>query len=199
MKLRTLSSLLLAGLLSLAVTLPVELSADQSAEAKKVFEQTKLLAEKGESGAQNDLGISYLIGEGVPKNYVQAAFWFSKAAEQGNAIAQNNLGSCYTFGRGVPKDHNKAVYWYRKAAEQGNTGAQNSLGVCYGLGHGVPKNEAEAYALWNLASITNEDARENRALLEKTLSFETISRGKQRTKEWQKLIEERQKAKEAGK
>ncbi len=43
-------------------------------------------------------------GEGLPKNYVEAARWFRKAAEQGNGFAQNNLGVMYAQGQGVAKD-----------------------------------------------------------------------------------------------
>ena len=46
-------------------------------------------------------------GEGVPKDYKQAVYWFRKAADQGNAGAQYNLGAMYAKGEGVPKDDRK--------------------------------------------------------------------------------------------
>ena len=46
------------------------------------------LAEKGDSKAQNNLGMMYGLGEGVPQDYQEAAKWHRKAAEQGNASAQ---------------------------------------------------------------------------------------------------------------
>lgn len=44
------------------------------------------------------LGSSYLTGKGVPKDPVQSAYWFRKAADQGDAGAQNELGYFYTYG-----------------------------------------------------------------------------------------------------
>ena len=92
MKTHNFNSLLIACLLSLAIILPAELSADQSQEAKKRFENDKVLAEKGNAYAQHNLGLCYHNGEGVPKDYVQAVFWHRKAAEQGLAQSQNSLG-----------------------------------------------------------------------------------------------------------
>ena len=69
----------------------------------------------------------YYHGEGVPKDYVEAAKWYRKAAEQELAIAQFNLGWIYENGEGVPKDMAEATKWYRKAAEQGDADAKEWL------------------------------------------------------------------------
>ncbi len=37
--------------------------------------------------------------------------------------------------------------------------AQMALGMCYRDGEGVPKDEVEAYAYFNLAAVTNDEAR----------------------------------------
>ena len=44
----------------------------------------------------------------MPKDYVEAAKWYRKAADQGYAAAQSNLGLCYVKGEGVPKDYVEA-------------------------------------------------------------------------------------------
>jgi TPR repeat protein len=36
--------------------------------------------------------LSYIEGEGVPKDYEKAVYWSKKAADQGNSIARRNLG-----------------------------------------------------------------------------------------------------------
>jgi TPR repeat protein len=46
------------------------------------------LAERGHSGAQYNLGFNYIQGKGVPKDLVQAYFWFDLAARQGKGIAK---------------------------------------------------------------------------------------------------------------
>ena len=74
--------------------------------------------------AQNNLGLMYLNGEGVPKDPAQAAKWYFRAAELGLAEAQTSLGYMYYFGQGVPKDFAQSAKWYRRAAEQGSAPAQ---------------------------------------------------------------------------
>lgn len=67
----------------------------------------------------NAWGTALAAGQGVRRNYREAARWFRKAAEQGLAMAQYNLGYLHAYGRGVPKDENAAIDWYSRAANQG--------------------------------------------------------------------------------
>ena len=77
------------------------------------------LAEQGNAGAQNDLGVMYEKGQGVSQNDKTAVKWYRFAAEQGFASAQYNLGLMYRKGQGVPQNYKTAVKWYKLAAEQG--------------------------------------------------------------------------------
>ena len=79
--------------------------------------QLRALAEQGDAVAQNNLGLMYANGRGVPEDDAEAVRWFRMAAEQGNPDAQNDLEIMYTNGRGVPEDDAEAVRWYRLAAE----------------------------------------------------------------------------------
>lgn len=107
----------------------------------------KALAEAGDAGAQASLGYLYYAGEGVPRDYEQAVFWYGKAAVQGNRDAQYNLAVAYAFGEGVGPDLAEAALWYRRAAQQGHTLAQYSLGLSHASGEGVARDAAEA-ARW---------------------------------------------------
>lgn len=60
----------------------------------------------------------YENGLGVPRNTVEAAKWYRRAAYQGHAHGQNNLGRCYENGWGVAKDLKQAAKWYKKSALQ---------------------------------------------------------------------------------
>ena len=102
-----------------------------------------------DAAGQYNLGHSYYHGDGRPKDYKMAAYWYGKAAEQGDMWAQKNLGICYEHGEGVEKDPARAVYWYSKAAEQGDAWSQTELGICYENGNGVEKDPAKA-AYWIL-------------------------------------------------
>ncbi len=78
------------------------------------------LADQGGASAQNNLGVLYGKGQGVPQDYAQARHWWEKAAAQGDAKAQYNLGVMYFNGYAVPQDYVQARQWYEKAAAQGN-------------------------------------------------------------------------------
>jgi uncharacterized protein len=119
------------------------------------FEATRKAAEQGDALAQNNLGLMYAHGKGVPENDVEALKWYRKAAEQGNAQAQHFLGGMYFAREGGPEDDAEAVKWFRKAAEQGYAPAQFLLGCMYRVGRGVPKDNAEAY-VWFSVSVASE-------------------------------------------
>ena len=86
---------------------------------KAAFAQLNALANEGDSTAIFALGVMYDNGKGVPKDSVQAVFWYRKSAEQGNAWGQNSLGAMYENGNGVPKDLVIAYMWQHLAAYQG--------------------------------------------------------------------------------
>jgi len=109
-------------------------------------------AEKGDANAQLQIGNIYKQAKGVPQDYKQAVYWYTKAAEQGDAKAQDNLASMYSKGEGVPRNHKQAVYWYTKAAEQGNVPAQYNLAIMYEFGWGVVQNSQKAFYWYTKAA-----------------------------------------------
>ncbi len=100
------------------------------------------LANQGNAYAQNNLGLMYQNGRGVPHDDAAAVSWFQKAVDQGDADAQNNLGFMYQNGRGVQQDDTAAASWFQKAADQGNALAQHNLGFAYQNGRGVSQDDA---------------------------------------------------------
>lgn len=114
-------------------------------------------AKAGDAGAQCDLGMIYAQGQDVPKDYLQAATWFRKAAEQGETTAEYNLGVLYDDGDGVSRDYVQAAKWFRNAAEKGDPNAQYSLGVLYAKGRGVTQDYAQA-AVWYRKAADGGDA-----------------------------------------
>jgi TPR repeat protein len=130
------------------------------------LQETKAKADEGDAVAQCDLGFMYIDGQGVTKDYAEAAKWLRKAADQNNALAQYNLGAAYASGSGVVKDETEALKWFRKAAEQNNADAQHNLGVIYAQGTIVPQNLAEALKwLRKAAEQNNPDAQSKLALM----------------------------------
>jgi TPR repeat protein len=70
-----------------------------------------------DAGAQRNLGIMYVEGEGIPQDITQGVYWLSKAAEQGLAGAQLKLGVLYEKGEGI-RDYVKGYAWFNIAALQ---------------------------------------------------------------------------------
>ncbi len=64
------------------------LAAYKKGDYETALREWRPLAEAGHSGAQYNLGFNYVQGKGVPKDLVQAYFWFDLAARQDKAIAK---------------------------------------------------------------------------------------------------------------
>lgn len=107
---------------------------------------------RGSADAQNNLGVLYKEGQGVPRDYAQAARWFTKAAERGNPRAQLNLAVLHDRGQGVPRDVAKARQWAEKAAAQGHANAWGFLGVYHLNGLGVPQDAQKAHVCFTVAA-----------------------------------------------
>lgn len=140
------------------------LDAYTTGDSAKAFKLLKPLAEKGDAGAQNNLGHLYLGGvEGVPRDITEAMKWYRKAAEQWHASAHFSIGMSYLLGLGLlEQDYEEGFKWIRKSAEQGYEYAQYFLGNAYAKGWGevIPQDDDEA-AKWMRKSADqgNFDAR----------------------------------------
>jgi putative methionine-R-sulfoxide reductase with GAF domain len=89
--------------------------------------QLRELASRGDSAAENALGLLYAAGDekqGIKRDESGAARWFTKAAEHGSVPAQSKLGSLYWGGRGVAKDDNQAYFWTVLARAKGDSASQ---------------------------------------------------------------------------
>lgn len=86
------------------------------------YQEYRALAEAGDVRAQANVGWMYQAGEGTPRDPVQAAAWYARAAEHGHEVARYNLG--YLYEEGVPRDLAKAGQWYGQAAQQGSAEAK---------------------------------------------------------------------------
>ncbi len=158
-------------------------------------------AEQGDVDAQLQLGEVYSSGgfgvlqnteQGLARRFKaseQGFAWYLRAAEQGSAEGQHRVGELYFVGGGVDRDHAKSIPWFRKAMEQGYINAHHWLAGCYLRGEGVPKDTVEAYAIYNLAGVTDSLARSRLAELEGGMSKDEIAAGQKRTRELKKEIE----------
>lgn len=116
----------------------------ESGDYTTAFAEFKSLADAGNAEAQNNLGMMYANGMGIPQDDKQAELYIRRAAEAGFAAAQGNLGMIYAQGRGVPQDDEQAVKWMRRAAEAGIVSAQRNLGVMYADNEDAPQYNIDA-------------------------------------------------------
>ncbi len=149
------------------------------------LKELRPLAEQGNATAQNNLGVMYREGEGVPQDDEEAVRWYRRAAVQGHAGAQNNLGLMYAEGRGVPPDDKEAARWFRLAAAQGDAKAQYNLGLMYAEGQGVPQDVVQAHLWMNLAAAQgDEDASKTRDLLAELMTRAQLADAQRLAREW---------------
>jgi TPR repeat protein len=78
------------------------------------------LAKKGEAESQYMLGILYEEGQGLPRDDVEAAFWYARAANQGFVDAYFALGQLFVHRKGDRQDRMAAHHWFSLAKEYGH-------------------------------------------------------------------------------
>jgi TPR repeat protein len=156
-------------------------AAETTIDARELAEAQLMAQWVGLPEDQFKLANIYYQGNGVPRDYTEAAKWFRLAADQGLAESQHMMGVLYDRGEGVPADAVQAVSWYRQAGERGYVAAQFELGNKYASGEGVPQNYAEAYVWFSLAAASgHEMARKERDKFARKLSSGDIVAAQQR-------------------
>lgn len=80
----------------------------------------KILAVKGEKESQYLLGLLYEEGQGLPRDDVEAAFWYARAADQGYVDAYFALGQLFVHRKGERQDRMAAHHWFSLAKEYGH-------------------------------------------------------------------------------
>lgn len=102
--------------------------------------EMKVRAAGGFAPAQNSLGFSYAMGDGVSQDDEQAVEWWRKAADQGESEAMWWLGVYLSRGVGAEKDVWQALQLWQRSHELGCEDATEWLAL---LGDDVYREEAE--------------------------------------------------------
>lgn len=116
----------------------------------------KTRAAASESSPNARLCRNYAEGEGVARNYQEAAHWCRLAADEGSALGQYYLALLYHNGQGVTQDYQKSVALLHDAANQGLAAAQKELASMYYLGKGLWKDRFKA-AWWYKKAADQDD------------------------------------------
>ena len=83
----------------------------------------------GNVKAMHNLGIAFLMGQGVAKDPAMAINWFSKAANLGYVDSEFDLAVLYERGEGVVQSPKDALKWYDKASSAGDREATQRASV----------------------------------------------------------------------
>lgn len=121
----------------------------------------KKYADKGDKEAMYNLAFCYVNGNGgVPQDYNQATYWFTKAAKKSYAPAQVSLAYCYLYGTGVMKDYKQAWDLAQKAAKQNNAGAYYLIAqMCKDGIYVKPSDAAYLQYLKKASDLGDDDAQ----------------------------------------
>lgn len=114
------------------------------------------LALAGNADAQYGLGRMYARGDGVMRDFKEAARWFTLAAEQKHPKASVKLGMMYEYGDGVVKDEREAARYFALAAESGDAEAQSRLAALKRRGILPPLNITPVTPLLSAAAVPSQ-------------------------------------------
>ena len=96
------------------------------------------------------------------EDFIQATYWYRKAAEKGDAKGEYLLGYMYLTGQGITANADSALYWLNKSASLEDTDAEYLLADMYEHGDGVPR-DLEKAKMWyrEAAKDGDKSARKN--------------------------------------
>ncbi|MFP2896835.1 tetratricopeptide repeat protein [Corallococcus sp. 4LFB] len=95
-------------------------------DRKALFEAYLAAARLGKMEAMTNVGLHFLLGDGVRRDPKRSRMWIERAATLGDDLAAFNLGLAYDNGNGVRKNKGLAEAWYRRAIALG-AAAEGSL------------------------------------------------------------------------
>jgi len=121
------------------------------------IQQLKSEAEAESIVAQGFLGIAYLYGLDLPKDYAAAIRWLTPAAERGASRPTFHLGRLHEEGWGVPVDYERAGHFYQRAADRDEWLAYVHLARLYRYGRGTSVDEQAALD-WYETAVSESEA-----------------------------------------
>ena len=101
--------------------------------AYQIWQKFRLTQEAnaGDPLAQHELGLRFLMGEGVPADTAQAIYWIKKAADHNLTSAKYNYAILLINGIGVQWNPFEAFKLFQSAANDGMVQAQYVVGILY--------------------------------------------------------------------
>jgi len=148
-------------------------------------------AEQGYSKAQFQIGMNYIIGDVVRKNYREAVTWLEFAAEQGHVGACDQLAGIYEDidGRSRLQDYKESLKWYTTSSKLGGEGSNWQMGRLYEQGRIVSIDYVKAYMYYHIEQLGNgygngDYGVKDRDRLSQIMAFVQIEESKKLAIEW---------------
>ncbi|MCW8916072.1 MAG: SEL1-like repeat protein [Magnetovibrio sp.] len=179
---------------------------------KKVIESNAIevlteYAEKGDPGAQYDLGLSLSstqwLETAAMQGYGPAAYelgllqddpkdavgWYSMASAMGHVGALYQIGDAYLNGHGTAKEPGWGLMWLERAARAGHGEAQHDLGVAMAEGVAGKVRRQEALTWLMIAQIQGGvDGEPYIGDIKKQFNASTIETIEQRARQWRRTL-----------
>lgn len=126
----------------------------------------EIAANRGVTGAERDMAMSYEKGFAGAVDPLKALEWYEKAASHGDGYSLWRLGMAYVEGTVRPKDSAKAVKYFQQSADVGSPNGTASLAVMYVTGDGVKLDYSKAMSLYERsAELGNAHAYREMAVM----------------------------------
>lgn len=131
--------------------------------AYQIWQKFRLTQEAnaGDPLAQHELGLRFLLGEGVPADTAQAVYWIKKAADQNLTSAKYNYAILLINGIGVGWDPFTAFQLFLSAAKDGMIQSQYIVGILYTDNLTVKRDYNIAYYWIKKAADNNYEPAQN--------------------------------------
>ena len=101
--------------------------AEAGADQQQTFGQWLRAAEQGDPFAQFNVGLSYSVGQGVNRDYTNAAMWYERTTEPMDSFASYQLGWMFALGLGFERSHVQAIKYWHQAMAKGLAVAKRDL------------------------------------------------------------------------
>ena len=111
---------------------------------RKAFTLFQKGSDLGCVNATSYLGLYYLIGKFVNRDYQKAIAMFQQGADLEDPMGQHNLGVAYLEGKGVEQSGIKAMEWFKRAADKGHKYSRLRVIKSYREGVILPADHAKA-------------------------------------------------------
>ena len=178
------SSLKVLMVIKLLVLFAISINAfAQNTESIALLENR---CERGDFMTCNNLGVRYIEGNGVVRNYRKAIEKFNMACEGGESSGCFNIGQRYQEGEGFAKDYRKALEYYEKSCKLGSIDGCLNVGIYYYNGMSVMVDKDRAIKIFQ--NVCGRGLKEGCDAYDTAI---TNSGGRQREQCWSLIGRER--------